>query len=91
MTAVLDWLLGLALAWLAWRVLVARDLVRAIVHLIAVGGVAAVAWVRLGALDVALAEAAVGSGLTGALLLATLGRLRRGGGNARRPDKEREP
>ena len=35
----------------------------------------ALAWVRLSAPDVALAEAALGSGVTGALLLAALNRL----------------
>jgi len=33
-------------------------------------------WVRLAAPDVALAEAAIGAGLTGALLMAALARLR---------------
>jgi hypothetical protein len=32
-------------------------------------------WVRLGAPDVALAEAAIGAGIAGALLLATWARL----------------
>lgn len=32
-------------------------------------------WLRLGAPDVALAEAAIGAGLTGALLIGTLSRL----------------
>jgi len=32
-------------------------------------------WVRLAAPDVALAEAAIGAGLTGALLMAALARL----------------
>jgi uncharacterized MnhB-related membrane protein len=36
----------------------------------------ALAWVRLAAPDVALAEAAIGAGLTGALLMAALARLR---------------
>jgi len=35
----------------------------------------ALSWVRLDAPDVALAEAAIGAGLTGALLLAALARL----------------
>lgn len=34
-------------------------------------------WLRLGAPDVALAEAAIGAGITGALLVATLARLGR--------------
>lgn len=70
-----DILLGLALLWLAWRALVSPDLFQAIVLFIAFGLLMALAWVRLDAPDVALAEAAIGAGLTGALLLATLARL----------------
>jgi hypothetical protein len=33
------------------------------------------AWVRLKAVDIALAEAAIGAGLTGALFLSALGKL----------------
>ncbi|MEM9782929.1 MAG: DUF4040 domain-containing protein [Pseudomonadota bacterium] len=40
---------------------------------IALGAVVAVLWARLGAPDVALAEAVIGAGLTGALLLRHLG------------------
>ncbi len=91
MLAALDWMLGLTLAWIGWRVLAERDVLRAVIHLIALGALAAVAWVRLGALDVALAEAAVGSGLTGALLLAALARMRSGGGERRPPGEEHRP
>jgi uncharacterized MnhB-related membrane protein len=35
------------------------------------------AWVRLKAVDIALAEAAIGAGLTGALFLTALDRLKR--------------
>ena len=72
---VLDGLLVLVLLWLAWAALGSRDLFRGIVLFIAFGLVLAMAWVRLEAPDVALAEAAIGAGLTGALLLATWGRL----------------
>lgn len=37
----------------------------------------AISWVRLNAIDVAIAEVAIGAGLTGALLLAALGRLQK--------------
>jgi uncharacterized MnhB-related membrane protein len=50
---------------------------RAVISFIALGLLIAVAWVRLRAPDVALAEAAVGSGLTGALVLSALVRMRR--------------
>ncbi len=70
-----DGLLAAVLLWLAWASLSGRDLFRGIVLFIAFGLVLAVVWVRLGAPDVGLAEAAIGAGLTGALLLATWGRL----------------
>lgn len=76
---VLQWLfdsvLVLALLWLAWRVLSSADLFKGIVLFIAFGLVMALTWVRLNAPDVALAEAAIGAGLTGALLLSALARL----------------
>ncbi len=71
-----DLLLGLGLLWLAWRALACPDLFRAIVLFIAFGLLMALAWARLSAPDIALAEAAIGAGLTGALLLAALARLR---------------
>jgi energy-converting hydrogenase B subunit D len=71
----LDLLLVLILLWLAWAALSSRDLFRGIVLFIAFGLVLSMSWARLGAPDVALAEAAIGAGLTGALLLATWGRL----------------
>ena len=41
----------------------------------------AVAWVRLRAPDIALAETAIGAGLTGVLLLDAVSHFRRGGGD----------
>ena len=70
-----DSLLGFSLLWLAWQALSSPDLFRAIVLFIAFGLLMALVWIRLDAVDVALAEAAIGSGLTGALLLVTLARL----------------
>lgn len=70
-----DGLLALILLWLAWRALASPDLFKAVVLFIAFGLVMALAWVRLQAPDIALAEAAIGAGLTGALLLAALARL----------------
>jgi len=72
-----DGLLGLGLLGLAWRAMACTDLFKAIVLFIAFGLLMALAWVRLDAPDVALAEAAIGAGLTGALLLAALARLER--------------
>lgn len=70
-----DAVLGLTLLWLAWQALNSPDLFRAIVQFIAFGLLMALAWIRLDAPDVALAEATIGAGLTGALLLAALARL----------------
>ena len=54
---------------------------------IAFGLLMSLAWVRLDAPDIALAEAAIGAGLTGALLLAALARLKR----ANREQWKQEP
>jgi len=72
---VFDVLIGLTLVWLAWQTLSSLDLFRAIVLFIAFGLLMALAWVRLDAPDVALAEATIGAGLTGALLLSALAQL----------------
>lgn len=74
-TWLFDGLLGLGLLWLAWQALNCSDLFKAIVLFIAFGLLMALVWVRLDAPDVALAEAAIGAGLTGALLMAALGKL----------------
>jgi uncharacterized MnhB-related membrane protein len=58
-----------ALVLLAWRTLSAHKLFEAAVLFIAFGLTLALAWARLDAPDLALAEAAVGAGLTGVLLV----------------------
>lgn len=68
-TDLLDLFLALTLLWLARHALFSRDLFQAVVLYIIFGIVLALAWVRLRAPDIALAEAAIGAGLTGALLL----------------------
>jgi len=70
-----DAVLGFTLVWLAWQTLSSLDLFRAVVLFIAFGLLMALAWVRLDAPDVALAEATIGAGLTGALLLSALAQL----------------
>ena len=72
---VFDVLLAIALPVLAWRVLATRDLYRAVILFISFGLLVAIAWVRLDAPDIALAEAAIGAGLTGALFLNAVGGL----------------
>lgn len=54
-----------------------RDLLTGIVFFLALGIALAIAWVRLDAVDLALAEAAIGTGLTGVLLMTAWARLRR--------------
>ncbi|MBU0680642.1 MAG: DUF4040 domain-containing protein [Proteobacteria bacterium] len=83
-----DLVLCLTLVWLAWHVLVSPDLFRAVVLFISFGLLMALAWVRLLAPDVALAEAAIGSGLTGALFLSALRRLTPGRRGERRVDRK---
>jgi len=71
-----DLILISTMVWVAWQALTARALFKSIVLFIAFGLLISLAWVRLNAPDIALAEAAIGSGLTGALLLSALGRMR---------------
>jgi multisubunit Na+/H+ antiporter MnhB subunit len=66
----------LVLGVAAWTI-VARDTFAAVVGFIAYGLLLALVWVRLAAPDVALTEAAIGSGLTGVLLLGASTRVRR--------------
>lgn len=72
--ALLALLLASALAAVA-----GRDLFGSVVAFIVYGLLAALAWVRLEAVDVALAEAAIGAGLTGVLLVGASARLARTG------------
>ncbi len=70
--SILDIVLITAVLALGWASLTTRNLHRAVVLFIAFGLLVALIWVRLRAPDIALAEAAIGAGLTGALLLASL-------------------
>ncbi len=65
----------LLLALAVWTV-VAREAFLAISGFIAYGLLLALVWVRLSGIDVALTEAAIGGGLTGALLIGATSRLR---------------
>jgi uncharacterized MnhB-related membrane protein len=79
-----DGILVLILLILAWQVLRSPDLFKAIVLFIVFGLMMSLAWVRLKAVDIALAEAAIGAGLTGALFFRALGRLQSRGVNDRK-------
>jgi len=72
---IFDTLTGLGLLCLAWMALASSQLIKAIVLFVAFGLLMALTWVRLDAVDIALAEVAIGAGLTGALLLAALAKL----------------
>jgi uncharacterized MnhB-related membrane protein len=88
-------LAGLLVA-VAWRALSAADVFQSVVLFIAFGLLTSLVWVRLAAPDLALAEAAIGSGVSGALFLAVHGALegrRRSreshAGGTSRPDGDR--
>jgi multisubunit Na+/H+ antiporter MnhB subunit len=66
---VVDVMLAFALVALSLRVVTGNALFRDIVLFILFGLLVALSWARLGAPDLALAEAAIGAGLTGALML----------------------
>ncbi len=87
---VLDTILALTIVGLAWVLLKCQDLFRAIIFYIIFGLLMAVIWGRLNAVDVALVEAAVGAGLTGALFLLALQRIERRGSGERRVDAPEE-
>ena len=69
-------LAGLVLAAAVWTI-AAREAFSAVVGFVAYGLLVALVWIRLFAPDVALTEAAIGSGATGVLLITAAMRLRR--------------
>jgi len=64
-----------ALLLLAWQALFRPTLFAAVVFFISFSLLLSLAWARMQAPDVALAEAAIGAGLTGALFLAAVRRV----------------
>lgn len=73
---VLDAGLAVLVVAVAVRTIAARTAFAAVVGFVAFGLLLALVWERLAAVDVALTEAAVGSGVTGALLINAAARLR---------------
>ncbi|MCC5854306.1 MAG: DUF4040 domain-containing protein [Idiomarina sp.] len=73
----IDLLIGVGLVFIVVAILVSQDLFRAVVLFVTFGVLLTLAWVRLQAPDLALAEAAIGAGLTGVLLLDAIGFLRK--------------
>ena len=71
----LDVLLCVTLLLFAWLAVRDPDLYRAVGLFIAFGLLCALCWARLSAPDLALTEAALGAGLTGALFFTALGRI----------------
>lgn len=67
-----DLLLAALMLVMAWASMASRDIRRGVVLFIAFGLLMSLVWARLSAPDLALAEAAIGAGLSGALLLAAL-------------------
>jgi uncharacterized MnhB-related membrane protein len=74
-TLALDLLLVAAVLLLALWVVAARGAFEACIGFVSCGLLLALAWVRLGAVDVALTEAAIGAGIGGVLLLNGAARL----------------
>lgn len=72
---VFDAALCVLVAGLALRLLTTRDLFEAVILFVSFGLALAMVWVRIGAVDVALAEVALGAGVTGALLVNARRRL----------------
>ena len=72
---VFDTLVALGALSCAAIALTSRDRIAAIAAFTIMGLLVSLAWVRLGAIDVALAEAAIGAGLTGALFLRGVRRI----------------
>jgi multisubunit Na+/H+ antiporter MnhB subunit len=70
-----DLLLCLLVIAVSLGAILGRHLFTGVALYIVYGLLIAIAWVRLGAVDVALTEAAIGAGLTGVLLLGAVSRL----------------
>jgi energy-converting hydrogenase B subunit D len=87
---VLDLLLAGLIVALAWRLLADDDLLRGATLFVAFGLFVAVAWARLDAPDIALAEAAIGSVITGVLVLEAAAALRRGRDRPAADDRVRQ-
>ncbi|MBW2682283.1 MAG: DUF4040 domain-containing protein [Deltaproteobacteria bacterium] len=85
---IFDIVLVLSMVWIAWHLLGTEDIFKAVVLFISFGLLMALAWVRMRAPDVALAEAALGAGLTGPLFLSALRRMNRTRKGERRLDSD---
>lgn len=75
MSVAFDAVLGLLLLLCAWQVVAARAVREAATTFIAFGLLLGLVWVRLGSVDIALTEVAVGGGLTTIVLLRAVSQL----------------
>jgi multisubunit Na+/H+ antiporter MnhB subunit len=85
MSTAFDLLLAALVVAVAVWIIITRDSFGSVVGIVAYGLLLALVWVRIFAPDVALTEAAIGSGLTGALLLPAATRIQRAGRPAATP------
>lgn len=70
-----DLFISLGLIFISLYLLKTPNHYKSIILFIAFGLILSISWVRLGAVDVALAEAAIGAGITGILLLNAVGHM----------------
>lgn len=73
----IDIFLALILLLLVFLSITANSLFKSVMYFICAGLMLSLIWIRLGAIDIALAEAAIGAGITGVLLLDGLHHLSR--------------
>lgn len=69
---VIDTLLIFLLLWISFKIVTMQNLFASSIYFIMFGMILSLIWIRLGAYDLAIAEIALGSGITGALLLDTI-------------------
>lgn len=86
-TSILDLVLATLTIGLAWRTLNSRSMRDAVALFIALGVVVSLIWARMEAPDLAIAEVAIGSGITGALLMAAMRDLPIESRNEQRPTR----
>jgi uncharacterized MnhB-related membrane protein len=77
----LDGILSSGLILLAFLIITQRSSLKSVISFFSFGLLMSISWVRLMAPDVALAEAAIGAGLTGILLLSAAAAPRGNGTN----------
>ncbi|WP_045215041.1 hydrogenase subunit MbhD domain-containing protein [Desulfonatronovibrio magnus] len=87
MNLIFDLFIAICLIAVSVRIILVREHFQTIVLFITFGLFLALAWTRLQSPDIAIAEAAVGAGLTGVLLMDSLGAIK----TSRKPARNRIP